>query len=679
MRKRRLLLSLLGFAMLFSSSVIKADEGMWLPSQIRERIADMQSKGFRLTAEDLYSINSSSLKDAVVHFNGGCTGELISADGLLITNHHCGFGQIQSHSSVEHDYLRDGFWAMSRDKELMNKNLSVSFLEYMEDVTAKVLAGVKDKMDDAAKNKIIANNTKRITDEAVKKGKGLRASVKPLFYGNQYFLYVYKVYTDVRLVGAPPASIGKFGGDTDNWMWPRHTGDFSLFRIYADKDNEPAAPSADNVPYKPKRHFKINASGLKEGDFTLVYGYPGRTNEYLMSEAVKITSDISNPHKIKLRTLRLDIQRKEMNKDQKVRIQYASKNASVANSWKKWQGEMKGIKKMNTYENKRKYEAEFDKWANENNKSEYIGLIEGFRTLYGELEKLQLISDYQREAINSIEFVSYAANRARRDSASFYKDYYKPIDKASFIALLTEYANVFADNRELASDYFFATLDRMGSVEKWADAIYDNEDVELAAELYNKTNEEFNAKVQGRLRDCNAAIEKLYKKYMRGQMEFNKETNGNRVFYPDANSTLRIAYGHIKGYSPADAVYYVPFSTLDGIIEKDNPAIYDYNIPQKLRDIYKAKDFGRWSVDGKVPVAFIATNHTSGGNSGSPVIDADGNLIGVNFDRVWEGTMSDVVFDPEVCRNIALDIRFALFVIDKLGAKYLLDEMDIIQ
>lgn len=679
MRKRRLLLSLLGFAMLFSSSVIKADEGMWLPSQIRERIADMQSKGFRLTAEDLYSINSSSLKDAVVHFNGGCTGELISADGLLITNHHCGFGQIQSHSSVEHDYLRDGFWAMSRDKELMNKNLSVSFLEYMEDVTAKVLAGVKDKMDDAAKNKIIANNTKRITDEAVKKGKGLRASVKPLFYGNQYFLYVYKVYTDVRLVGAPPASIGKFGGDTDNWMWPRHTGDFSLFRIYADKDNEPAAPSADNVPYKPKRHFKINASGLKEGDFTLVYGYPGRTNEYLMSEAVKITSDISNPHKIKLRTLRLDIQRKEMNKDQKVRIQYASKNASVANSWKKWQGEMKGIKKMNTYENKRKYEAEFDKWANENNKSEYIGLIEGFRTLYGELEKLQLISDYQREAINSIEFVSYAANRARRDSASFYKDYYKPIDKASFIALLTEYANVFADNRELASDYFFATLDRMGSVEKWADAIYDNEDIELAAELYNKTNEEFNAKVQGRLRDCNAAIEKLYKKYMRGQMEFNKETNGNRVFYPDANSTLRIAYGHIKGYSPADAVYYVPFSTLDGIIEKDNPAIYDYNIPQKLRDIYKAKDFGRWSVDGKVPVAFIATNHTSGGNSGSPVIDADGNLIGVNFDRVWEGTMSDVVFDPEVCRNIALDIRFALFVIDKLGAKYLLDEMDIIQ
>ena len=337
---------------LAGASYVRADEGMWLPSEILKKIKDIQGQGFKLSAEDIYSVNKSSLKDAVVRFGGGCTGELISGEGLLITNHHCGFGQIQSHSSVEHDYLRDGFWAMSRAEELPNPGLSVSFLEYMTDVTDQVLKGYKPKMTEEKRNEIIAKNTKKIEEKAVNGNPNLRANVRPLYYGNQYFLFVYKVYTDVRLVGAPPSSIGKFGGDTDNWMWPRHTGDFSIFRVYAGEDNEPAAYSEKNVPFRPKKFFKINAKGIKEGDFTMVYGFPGTTNEYLFSDAVKYRALTSNPHKIALRTLRLNIQKEEMNKDQAVRIKYASKNAGVANAWKKWQGEAKGILKMKAIESK---------------------------------------------------------------------------------------------------------------------------------------------------------------------------------------------------------------------------------------------------------------------------------------------------------------------------------------
>lgn len=669
---KKLSLILLSFAAVLT---LKADEGMWLPSQIAQRINDMQAKGFKLTAEDLYSINNSSFKDAIVHFNGGCTGELISNEGLLITNHHCGYSQIQYHSSVEHDYLKDGFWAMTRDEELPNPNLWVTFLEYMQDVTDEVLKGCKEEMSEEERESIVKANSRKLIAKATKKGKGLAAKVTPLYYGNQYFIFVYKVFTDVRLVGAPPSSIGKFGGDTDNWMWPRHTGDFSLFRIYAGKDNEPADYSKKNVPYKPKKSFKINASGIKEGDFTLVYGYPGRTYEYLMSQAVEQIANISNPHKIKLRTLRLDIQKREMGKSQEVRIKYSSKNAGVSNAWKKWQGEMKGIIKMNTIENKRNYEKEFAKWAQ--GKPQYDGLIEKFAELYAQISELSMVSDYQKEAINAIEFVNYAGNIKRADSELFYKDYYKPIDKETFIALISEYDKVI-DNKYKAP-YFIETLNKMGSVENWADAIYDNDSIELAGALYAATNSHFNTLYRPYLDSINREITLLYRKYMKGQIEYNKESNGSRVFYPDANSTLRIAYGSVKGYSPADAVYYTPVSTIDGIMQKDNPQIFDYNVPQKLRDLYKTKDYGVWNVNGSVPVAFIATNHTTGGNSGSPVIDASGNLIGVNFDRVWEGTMSDIVFDPEICRNIALDIRFALFTIDKLaGAGHLLEEMTII-
>ena len=657
-------------------SQVRADEGMWLPSEILKKIKDIQSQGFKLSAEDIYSVNQSSLKDAVVHFGGGCTGELISGEGLLITNHHCGFGQIQSHSSVEHDYLKDGFWAMSKAEELPNPGLTVSFLEYMTDVTDEVLKGYKPNMTEEKRIELVAKNSKKIEEKVLKGKKNLKANVKPIYYGNQYFLFVYKVFTDVRLVGAPPSSIGKFGGDTDNWMWPRHTGDFSLFRVYAGEDNEPAPYSENNVPYRPKRHFKVNAKGIQEGDFTMVYGFPGTTREYLFSDAVKYTAYTSNPHKIALRTLRLNIQKEEMGKDQAVRIKYASKQASVANAWKKWQGEAKGIIRLKAVENKQAFEAKFDQWAQ--GKPEYEGLVARFKELYGSIEELSLVQDYQTEALNAVELISFAG-RGQRGAEKFYKDYYMPIDKASFIALYNAYNKNIAD--QYKSPYFKEQLQNFGSVEAWADALFTAEpNLAMAAEIYEKTNAYFKENIKPTLDEVNKEITLLYRAYMRGQMEYNEATNGGKIFYPDANSTLRVTYGKVKGYSPSDAVYYTPVSSLTGIIEKDNPEIYDYNIPQRLRDLYAAKDFGKWEVAGSVPVAFIATNHTSGGNSGSPVLDAEGNLIGVNFDRVWEGTMSDVVYDPVVCRNIALDIRYALFIIDKLaGATHLLDEMEILK
>ena len=672
MNIKRVLLFLISVMMLHPLS---ADEGMWVPSYIQQKIEEMRSKGFRLSAEDLYSMNSSSLKDAIVHFNGGCTGEMISGEGLLITNHHCGYDQIQYHSSVEHDYLKDGFWAMKRDEELPNPDLYVAFLEYMEDVTKKVLSGYSESMSEEQREKLIADNSRRIVSRIERKGKGIKARVAPLYYGNQYFVYVYKVFTDVRLVGAPPSSIGKFGGDTDNWMWPRHTGDFSLFRVYADRNNEPAPYSPDNVPYRPKRFFKINAAGIAEGDFTLVYGYPGRTSEYVTSQAVDYIANVSNPKKIKLRTIRLDIMESQMDRSDAVRIQYSSKNADVANSWKKWQGEMKGILKMNTVANKRNYEKEFAEWAK--GKPEYDGITGRFADLYSQAEELSLVRDYQYEALNAPEFLFFAAGDGS-DSVLFYKNYYKPIDKATFIALMNEYDKDIDESYK--SPYFKEKVAMAGSIEKLADAIYDNDSLSLAREFYTATNAFYNSTVKPRLDSLNREINMLYRKYMRGQMEFARERGTGKVFYPDANSTLRIAYGCIKGYAPADAVYYRPFSTLDGIMEKDNPEIFDYNVPQKLREIYAAKDFGRWEENGTVPVCFIATNHTTGGNSGSPVLDAEGNLIGVNFDRVWEGTMSDIVFDPDLCRNIALDIRYALFIIDKVAdAGYLLDEMVILE
>ena len=704
---------------LVAALTAKADEGMWLPSLISQRIVDMQEKGFRLNAEDLYNINEASLKDAVVLFGRGCTGELISPEGLLLTNHHCGYSQIQQHSSVEHDYLRDGFWAMSREEELPNKGLSVSFLERMEDVTEIILKGYEPTMSEDERVAIVKENSKALIDEVTKEGKGLRATVEALYYGNQYFLFLYRQYDDVRLVGAPPSSIGKFGGDTDNWMWPRHTGDFSMFRVYADKDNNPAAYSKDNVPYKPKKYFRISTRGVQEGDFTFIYGFPGRTQEYIHSEAVRYIEEHGDPHKIHLRTLRLDIMNKYQSQSQKVRIQYSSKNATVANAWKKWQGEVKGIKKMKTVQTKQEFEAAFDKWATG---GEFDGVISKIEGLYKKLEPYQFATDYYAETVRAIEIANfassiYAAYKVNKETGevtfdsvkaadmveSFYKDWYLPIDKECFVALMNEFdKNIPADFK---CEYFTKQIKKYGSAGKWAETLFgksifaDQAKVEKflkgqkslaksraallkdpATEFAAEFAKWYAAEIQPVTVQINQDLQLAYRDYMRGQMVYCRTQRVPKAFYPDANLTLRVAYGHIKGYKPSDATYYLPSSTIKGIMEKDNPDIFDYNIPQRLRDLYAAKDYGRWAdATGEVPVCFIATNHTTGGNSGSPVINADGDLIGLNFDRVWEGTMSDIVFDPEICRNISLDVRYVLFIIDKLAdADHLIEEMTLV-
>ena len=685
MKKAFILFTLL----LFPLHELIADEGMWLPSLISQRIEDMQKNGFRLTAEDVYSINQASLKDAVVLFGSGCTGEIVSDEGLLLTNHHCGYSYIQKHSSVQHDYLKDGFWAMSRNEELSNPGLTVSILERMEDVTEAVLKGYKPGMSEEKREEIVKKNSEALSEEVSKEGNGLRVRVEPLFYGNQYFLFVFKVYRDVRLVGAPPSSIGKFGGDTDNWMWPRHTGDFSIFRIYAGKDNEPADYSEDNVPYRPKRSFRISRSGVKTGDFTFVYGCPGSTREYVTAEDINYIGYVSDPQKIALRTKRLDIQKKYMSQSQAVRIQYSSKYASVSNAWKKWQGESKGIIRLNTVAAKKAYEARFREWAKG---TRYDGLLDRLDGLYAQRNPYFLANEYYTETVRTIEILQFAAATKVRltdgkplteATEAFFKDYYQPIDEETFTAMLSEFDAKVSDGFKPA--YFKEQLSSYGSIEAWKDDLFrkslftDKDKVmALTASDMDAVNSDpaillgeafsdmFTKDVRGKLTDINRQINLAYRDYMKGQMEFEPEKD----FYPDANLTLRIAYGHVQGYSPADGVEYFPVSTLKGIIEKDDPDIFDYNIPQALRDVY-----AQGGHDDQ-PVCFLATNHTSGGNSGSPVINADGDLIGINFDRVWEGTMSDIAFDPAFCRNISLDIRYLLFIIEHIGhASYLFDEM----
>ena len=676
----------------------RADEGMWLPSLIHERIADMQAKGFKLSAEDIYSINQASLKDAVMMFGRGCSAELLSGEGLILTNYHCGYAQIQKHSSVEHDYLKDGFWAMKREEELPNPGLSVSFLERMEDVTSIVLRGYTPDMTEEQRIELIRHNSTNLIDIATSAGKGLRATVEALYYGNQYFLFVYREFKDVRFVGAPPTSIGKFGGETDNWMWPRHTGDFSLFRIYADKDNNPAEYSKDNVPYQPKKYFKISTGGVKEGDFTFIYGFPGYTQEYIHSEGVRYISEISDPCKVALRTLRLDIMNKHMSKSQAVRIQYSTKKAIVANAWKKWQGEAGGIKKMKTVQTNQDYEKRLIEWAKG---TEYEGIVEHIDSIYKELETHHFIVDIFSETAQTIEISrlarqvsGHSLESVKNISKSFFKDYYMPIDKECFVALMKEFGNMIPDDHQPA--FYKEQMQKYGKVETWADSLFansvfaDEAKMESLGENYHDVLIHDPASIYyiemqnwalphlNKARALNRDLQLLYRTYMRGQMDFAPDRT---VYYPDANLTLRVSYGHIKGYSPYDGAYYHPSSTLKGIIEKDNPEIFDYNIPQKLRDIYHNKDFGRWVDErGEVPVCFIATNHTTGGNSGSPVINAEGNLIGINFDRVWEGTMSDIDFDLDFCRNISLDIRYVLFTIEKIGgAAYLFDEMTFVE
>ena len=675
-----------------------ADEGMWVPALIQSRIKDMKAKGFKLTAEDIYSINRSSLKDAVLLFGSGCTGEVISDEGLFLTNHHCGYYFIGSHSSVEHDYLTNGFWAMNRSEELPNPGLTVSFLIRMEDVTDRALKGVGDEMPQAERDSMVKANAAGVIAKATA-GTHYEAAVEPFYYGNQYFLFVYEKFRDVRLVAAPPSAIGKFGGDTDNWMWPRHTGDFSMFRIYADKNNNPADYSKDNVPYRPRRSFTISTAGLKEGDFTMVYGNPGRTMQYVVSDAIDYAVNRGNPAKIKMRTMRLEIMNAEQAKDPATRIAYAAKNARVSNQWKKWQGESKGLARLGTLDKKRAFEAQFTAWAAD--KPLYRDVLPKLRALYAELASYAFARDYYQEAYQAIEMTQFAQNAAKgifkpdaeKAGDGFFKNYSQTIDRLSTQAVLGEYVkNVPA---EWTPAYFLEAVQKAGGVDRYVDELFEqsnfstiekykalasadsatkaaalqNDPALLLAEAFNTF---YNTKVDGTYKRLNTEINTLYRLYMKGLMEMQPD----RTFFPDANLTLRVAYGTVEGYSPVDAVYYEPFSTIDGIMEKDNPDIYDYNIPQRLRDLYRTKEYGRWNVDGSVPVCFLATNHTTGGNSGSPVLNGRGQLVGINFDRTWESTMSDYEFDVVKCRNIIVDIRYVLFVTDRIGnAGYLLDEM----
>ena len=679
------------------SPVLRADEGMWLPSLISGRIADMQAKGFKLGAEDIYSVNQASLKDAVLLFGGGCTGEVVSPEGLVLTNHHCGYYHIGRHSSVEHDYLKDGFWAMTRDAELPCPGLTVSFLERMADVTAVVLKGVPDDAAPAWRDSVVLARSQALVKEACADG-GLQASVEPLYYGNQYFLFVYKVYRDIRLVGAPPSSIGKFGGDTDNWMWPRHTGDFSMFRIYAGKDNEPADYAPSNVPFKPRKFFKISTSGVKEGDFTFIYGNPGSTQEYITGEAVRWIGEVADPERIALRDLRLGIIKSYMAQSQEMRIRYSSRAASVANAWKKWQGESLGIRRMKTVAAKKAYEERFRKWAAG---TDYEGVVDRIDSLLRLQEPYDFARFYYQETASQIDLPKFAAGivkglsedseKVAASSESFYANYSPEMDKETFVAMMDMFEKRVPES--FKPGYFKEQMSQYGTVSAWADALFSESifaDPERVAALKKKDlaalkkdpvvcfdsafSGWYQRDVLPEWKRLGVETNLLMRDYMRGQMMMG----GDRDFYPDANLTLRVAYGHVEGYSPSDGVYYTPVSTLRGVIEKDNPEIFDYDIPQSLRDLYAksvAEDPAGVGM-GNVPVCFLATNHTTGGNSGSPVINAEGNLIGINFDRVWEGTMSDIVFDPDYCRNISLDIRYLLFVVKELGhADHLLNEM----
>ena len=664
-----------------------ADEGMWLPNRIKERIKEMRKMGFKLKADDIYSDNKASLKDAVVQFGGGCTGEFISSEGLLLTNHHCGYGSIQMLSSVEHDYLTDGYWAKSRAEELHVPGLTVSLLVKMEDVTDRLAAG----------------ETARGIIEKETEGNGCTAEIKPIYYGNQQMLYVYRTYRDVRLVGTPPSSIGKFGGDTDNWVWPRHTGDFSIFRVYANAENEPADYSENNVPYRPARHFEVSTKGIDEGDFTMIYGFPGNTQEYVTADAVDYVAKMANPMKIALRTIRLDIISEAQAKDVATRIAYAAKHANIANAWKKWQGESLGLERLGTAEKKRAYEAEFAAWAAD--KPQYANLLDSMHAAYSEVIPHYFERELFNESIMGMEFFNYAywlhlgqmrgekltADKQAEAREKYLTDHNVAIDRAISRRMLAEY--VARMPKENLPAQLAEALAKHGSAEAVVDNIFDNT---LLFTEYPLTKEKIAAdpmvQFVGWFADALLknrdyayrnlsnvpAIEKWYRTYMKALREFDNE----RAFYPDANFTLRVAYGTVTGYENADGEYHTHLTTIDGIIAKDNPNIYDYDIPQSLRDTYKSKNYGRWAItqNGKksVPVCFLASNHTSGGNSGSPVLNAKGELIGINFDRTWRSTMSDIEFDPSICRNISVDIRYVLFVIDRIGgAGYLIEEMDV--
>ncbi|MBL6964432.1 MAG: S46 family peptidase [Bacteroidetes bacterium] len=700
------------------------DEGMWIPLLLNKNIEKMKEMGLKLSAEDIYHINNSSLKDAIVIFGGGCTGEMISPEGLLLTNHHCGFGRIQSHSTTEHNYLKDGFWARTRDDELANPGLSVKFLVRMEDVTGSVLENVHPGMTDSARNANISAATAAIVNEA-EDASYIKASVESFFAGNEYYLVVYEVYTDVRLVGAPPSSIGKFGADTDNWMWPRHTGDFSLFRVYAGPDGKPAKYAKENIPMAPKHYLPISIKGVDKGDFAMIMGNPGRTERYLTSFGIQTALELKNPTIVKIRTKKLDIMREEMDASDAVRIQYASKYARTANYWKYFQGQSKGLKRLHVYDKKVLIEKDFQDWVQKNDESIriYGNVISDIKEAYDVLDPYEIPKQYFFEAIFRGPDIIGMANRfrtlhrvlseseietekvnqtAKAISGSlpdYFKDYYLPIDKKLFASMLEMYhADV---GREFQPEYFLKLLTKFkGNYNRLTDYVFaksilsSQSKMELFLVSPSKKVLDKDPVFQlmlaflDRYLELGRSAEEAIIKKMNAERLFIaglREMNPDKNYYPDANFTLRLTYGTVQDYYPADAVHFNYYTTMEGIMQKEDDDNWEFEVDEKLKELYELKDFGRYGqVDSKgnktMRVCFLTNHDITGGNSGSPVLDANGHLVGLAFDGNWEAMSGDIAFEPELQRTINVDIRYVLFVIEKYAEAYnLIDEMTVVE
>ena len=713
------ILSLVLLVSLSAPFAAKADEGMWLPMLIKRlNYTDMKKQGLQLTAEEIYSVNNSSLKDAIVQFGGFCTGEFISPEGLLLTNHHCGYGQIQSHSTPEHDYLTDGFWATSKDKELPNEGLFVDILHHMDDVTGKVLEGINANTPEQERAKLIGQRMQAIAKEASENGKYV-TYVRDFFNGNEFYLFVYNRYNDVRLVGTPPSSIGKYGGDTDNWMWPRHTGDFSMFRVYMAPDGSPAAYSKDNVPYKPKHHLPINIGDREPGDFAMVFGFPGRTKRFMTSHGLKLEVNQLNKSRIKLRNDKLNLWKADMDKDPATRIKYASKYASTANYYKYSIGQNEGIKRMKTIEGKIVDEDKFQNWANADatRKATYGNVLADIADAYANIEKYNLGNVYLNEAVLGTEALLmayrmmplYTALKSNNDAAAkkavedlqprvdaFFKDYYMPVDKKVFAALMKYYYDDIPKDQQ--PDAFKNLVKKYnGNFEKLADHVYSNSVVtteqklrnflknpmqkalenDPAFTIVNSIIDNYRNNISPKMADSNAKLEKANRLYVAGLRQMHPD----KVFYPDANSTLRLSYGAVKDYSPEDGVIYNYYTTLDGVMSKEDPNNEEFIVPAKLKQLYQGKDYGQYANSkGELVVNFITDNDITGGNSGSPVINGKGELIGLAFDGNWEAMTGDLVYDPAYKRTINMDARYVLFIVDKYaGAQNLIKEMTIVK
>ena len=701
------------FLLLFIVNVQAQQGGMWIPSMLKGmNETEMKNLGMKMSVEDIYAVNQSSIKDAIVHFDGGCTSEIISAQGLMLTNHHCGYDAIQSHSTLTNNYLEDGFWANSFLEELPNPGMTATLIISIHDVTAAITQNILDNATEKEKQNIIQENISKL-QKSFAREQWQECKIRSFYEGNQYILFVTETFKDIRLVGTPPSSIGKYGSDTDNWVWPRHTGDFSLFRIYANKDNKPAEYSKDNVPYKPKHFLPISLDGVEEGDFTMVFGFPGRTQEYLPSFAVEQIINTLNPAKIEVRDAALKVQDAFMRKDEAIKIQYASKFASVANYWKKWIGESKGLKKSNAVWLKKQYEEKFtENLVTYNKENEYNNLLKDFEKNYSEINDYALARDYFIEVVLrntellSLGFKVYQLeqvfqtkgeqafndrkNNFLEDISAFYKDFNVTVDEKVFEQLLEIYINKSPklsqqikniDKQKIKKELY--TKSKLRNLSGINEILSGN-----AKEVLKKLNkdkgyifiknlsENYFKNIAPKYEEINIQIAGLQRKYMKAQLEVMKDQR----FFPDANSTIRITYGKVKGYSPTDAVYYEHQTTLDGVIEKYIPNDYEFNLPQKLIDLHNSKDYGNYANNkGELPVCFIGTNHTTGGNSGSPALDAYGNLIGLNFDRVWEGTMSDIYYSPDICRNIMVDARYILFIIDKYAnCQHIMGELKLV-